>query len=226
MNNNTLASGLLAASLALTGSALNAQTPAPAKTAAQEVVRSVRVAPGQLRGKLLQSGTRAPAEGKQVVIRTPDGKEVGRAVTGPDGSYETPALQKGTYNVTIGDGLRLDLNVTPDATISNLDIVMPPSVAAAPAPGEVAGNAAGMGAKTAGAPAAGAKPAAPAAGAAKAAGAAGAGAGAASTGTGLGVLGWSLIAVGGAAAVAVPVAVASSGGGDSTPISGSGARVR
>src|SRR5262245_3167257 len=153
----SVAKGLLAASLAaVTGaSGLSAQGTA---AHSQDVVRTVRVAPGRLKGKILQSGTRAPAPGRQVVIKNTAGQEVARMNTAADGTYETPALPRGNYQMTIGDGLSLDLNVTPEATISNLDIVMPPQAPVAAAPGEAAGapKTAAAGAGAAGAGAAGA----------------------------------------------------------------------
>jgi hypothetical protein len=225
-NGKSVAASLLAMSLSA-GPTLHAQNSGPVGGAqpTQELVRTVRIATGSLRGKILTPGTREPAAGQKVVVRDGEGKEIANLTTKADGTYETPPLNKGNYSVQIGDGARVDLMVTPEATISNLDIVMPQT--AAPAPGGAEGTAP----RTAGATPTPTTPtganAAPTTGTGAGAGTrtAAGGAGAAATG-GLGLVGWGLIGAGAAAAVAVPIALSSGGSGSGqSPVSGSSSQV-
>ena len=49
-------------------------------------------------------------------MHKPDGAEVSRSVTKPDGTYEIQSLTEGDYVVSVGDAVRVDLSVAPDAT--------------------------------------------------------------------------------------------------------------
>jgi hypothetical protein len=183
------------------------------------IAKEVKVSPGELSGKILQSGTRDPAEGHTMTLRSMDGQEVAKVTTAADGTYTTPALQDGSYVLEVAQGMNLKLDVGPGASIKSLDIVVPQQVLAAAsapaapaAPGgaaasQVGGTPAGSGAPgAAGAQASGGAPGAPAS-----AGVAGGGAGApGATSGGLGTVGWGLIGVGAAAAIAVPIAIAAS----------------
>jgi hypothetical protein len=180
------------------------------KPPAQELVRTVRVAPGSLTGKVLTSGTRVPVENQAITVRSAEGDEVASVLTKADGTYEIPPLSEGDYVLNVGDNVRVDLSVAQDATINSLDIVMPPGAALPPAP-PVGG--AGPVPAPEPVPVADAKPEVAPAAPVPAAG-------------GLGVVGWGLIAVGAGAAVAIPVVLASGGSKDETQVSPAGSRVR
>jgi hypothetical protein len=177
---------------------------------AQELVRSVRVSPGSLKGRVLGSGTRTPVENQTITVRSAEGGEVSKVVTKADGTYEIPSLAEGDYVVSVGDNVRVDLSVAPDATINTLDIVMPPGTVVPPATPPGGSTLAPASPARSPAPV----PAAPAPLL-----------GAPVAGGGLGVVGWGLIAVGATAAVAIPVVIAGQDDEERT-VSPAGSRVR
>ncbi len=175
-----------------------------APTPTPSIVQQVRVAPGQLGGHILNNTTRRPVAGHAFQLLDANGTKVTDLTTSFEGTYTTPALQKGNYTLLVRDDLKLHLAVDETATISNLDIVMPQGPAKKPTPQNPSQLPAAPG---------GAAPVLPPP------------APIVAPGIGLGT--WA-VAAGGAAAIAVPV-VANSGGSDSppeTPVSGAGLGVR
>lgn len=243
---NLLFSGLAwALGTMLTATDLPAQQPA---AKAPAIAKEVAVQPGKLSGKILEGGTRAPAEGHTMTLRAADGRELARIATAADGSYATPPLDQGSYVLEVAKGMNLKLNVAPDATIHDLDIVVPKKLlAAAPTPPTpLVPLAPTPSASTLDPPAAPGS-AGVAAGPDAAGGAAGArtagtrkplrrpatlppttlqaGASSSSGATAGTVVGWGLIGVGAAAAIAIPVIVLS-GNDDENVVSPSSARHR
>lgn len=172
-------------------------------TPTPSIVQQVRVAPGQLGGHILNSTTRRPIAGHAFQLLDSNGTKVTDLTTSVEGTYTTPALQKGNYTLLVREDLKLHLAVDDTATISNLDIVVPQGPAkrptlqdpsrVPPAPG-------------------GAAPVLPPP--------------APIVAPGFSIGTWAL-AAGGAAAVAVPVVANSSGGsGGETPVSSSGLGIR
>jgi hypothetical protein len=179
-----------------------------------QIVQQVRVATGQLNGKLLDNASRQPVANNTFQLLDNTGKKVADIVTSADGTYTTPALQKGTYTLALNENLKLHLAVDETATVNQLDIVVPESAAGI-------GQNPGPSKPPALPQNPNALPAAPGGAASLPPPAAGAGAG---MGGGLGAGSWALITAG-AATVAVPV-VAARRSGKETPVSSSGLGVR
>lgn len=206
---------LLTSLLATLGAAaVDAQTaqpnvstiPAPAirSQPAPTIVQQVRVAPGQLGGRILDAKTRLPVAGHKFQVLDANGKAFGELTSGVDGGYSTPALSKGNYTLQVRENLKLHLTVTDDASINTLDIVMPQSPAAKANPqdpSKVPAAPGGAAPKTVPTPAP--APIVP----------------------GIGFAGWALIAGGAATAVAAPV-IANSGSDNENPVSPSGLGLR
>jgi len=181
-----------------------------------QIVQQVRVATGQLNGKLLDNASRQPVANNTFQLLDNTGKKVADIVTSADGTYTTPALQKGSYTLALNENLKLHLAVDESATVNQLDIVVPKSAAGVgqnPSPGSGKPPALPQNPN--------ALPAAPggAASLPPPAGAAGPG-----MGGGLGAGSWALISAG-AATVAVPV-IAARRSGKEIPVSGSGLGIR
>lgn len=179
--------------------------PAPAVRSqpAPTIVQQVRVAPGQLGGRILDGKTRTPVAGHKFQVLDANGKAFGELTSGADGGYTTPALSKGNYTLQVRDNLKLHLTVTDDATINTLDIVMPQGPATKPNaqdPSKIPAAPGGAAPKT--------LPPTPA-----------------PIVPGIGFAGWALIAGGAATAVAAPV-IANSGSDNENPVSPSGLGLR
>lgn len=158
------------------------------------VAQKIQVAPGQLTGKALTTGARQPIGFHSMQLLDEAGKPIAKVVTDTNGIYRTPNLDPGRYMLQVRPNLVMELQATPGAQLTNLDILVPPPSAAPVKEGPQAQNptqvpAAPGGAAPAAAPAGAAAAAAPAPVAA-----------------GLGVGGWALIGAGAAGAVALPVA--------------------
>lgn len=179
-----------------------------------QIVQQVRVATGQLNGKLLDNASRQPVANNTFQLLDNTGKKVADIVTSADGTYTTPALQKGSYTLALNENLKLHLAVDETATVNQLDIVVPESAAVveqnpgASKPPALPQNPNAL-------------PAAPGGAASLPPPAAAAGAG---MGGGLGAGSWALITAG-AATVAVPV-IAARRSGKETPVSSSGLGIR
>lgn len=165
------------------------------------IVQQVRVAPGQLGGHVLDGTTRQPVANHVIQLLDSSGTKLNELTTTANGTYTTPALQKGNYTLLVREDLKLHLSVAEDAKITNLDIVVPQGPAKKlPQDPKNLPAAPGGAAPVLPPPAPIAAP-------------------------GLGLGGWAL-AAGGAAAVAVPVVANNSGGGGESNVSASGLGVR
>lgn len=99
---------------------------------APTIVQQVRVAPGQLGGRILDGRTRRPVAGHKFQVLDANGKTFGELTSTVEGTYTTPTLTKGNYTLQVREDLQLHLSVTDDATINTLDIVVPQGPAKKP----------------------------------------------------------------------------------------------
>ncbi len=180
--------------------AATAATTAPAKPIRRAIVRVVDVAPGALRLRVLDPTTRKPVAGRAIVLlrRGKKNVEVAKLRTATDGTCAMPVLADGAFSLDLGGATRLDLRVVKNASIRQLDIILPlPQNPQNPATVPAA-------------PGGAAKPYPPLSGSGSAAGGAAAAGGATASpvaAAGLGTVGWSMVGVGAAATVGGAVVV-------------------
>jgi hypothetical protein len=169
------------------------------KTPPAVIVQQVRVAPGALCGRIVDSGTRRPIPAHAFALLDNTGEKIGDVTTTAEGTYTTPVLANGNYTLLVRNDLKLHLIVDANAKISNLDIVLPQG------PKKLPQNPANLPAAPGGAAALPAPLGAP----------------------GLGAGAWAVVAGGAAAAaVAVPVVANNSGSDSENQVSASGLGVR
>jgi hypothetical protein len=214
---HVLTASFLAVLSATTLVAQNNLAPAPAPIAKNatspnqaQIVRQMRVATGQLNGRLLSNVSRQPVANSTFQLLDNTGKKVADIVTSAEGTYITPTLQKGSYTLALNENLKLHLAVDETAMVTQLDIVVPePTVGNWQNPGDLKQPALPQNPN--------ALPPAPG-------GSAPLSSAPAAMGGGLGAGSWALITAG-AATVAVPV-VAARRSGKEKPISSSGLGIR
>lgn len=176
----------------------------PAAAAAKPAIsQQVKVAPGSLRGRMLDAATRAPLGDRSFQLTDEAGKQLADVRTAADGTYVLPKLGVGSYVLVLDSNLKLGLAVEEAATATQLDLVLPQGKGQNPSPQDplsyppAPGGAAPLPPKPAPVPVAG-----------------------------MGFGSWALVA-GGAAIVATPVVANNTGGGGKEPpVSGSGLGVR
>ncbi|MBM4062372.1 MAG: carboxypeptidase regulatory-like domain-containing protein [Planctomycetes bacterium] len=197
---HTILTSLLIALGCATGIAQTNPANAAQSQPATAIVQQVRIAPGNLSGRVLDGATRRPMAGHELTLLDASGAKVGNLTTSAEGNYSTPALKKGHYALQVRKDLTLRLAVDENATIRTLDIVVPqgPVAGKQPSPQDPANVPAAPGGAGAKVP-----PPAPVA----------------APGLGLGT--WALIAAGGTA-VAAPIVASGSGGSSERPVSPAG----
>ena len=83
-----------------------------------------KVKPGTLTG-IIEATTRERMPGVSISILNEQGKMVGRGVSNKHGMYQIKNLPEGKYTLVVGDQKVVTLQVTKQASVSTLKIVMP-----------------------------------------------------------------------------------------------------
>jgi hypothetical protein len=83
-----------------------------------------KVKPGRLNG-LIETATRKRMAGVDISILNEQGTVVGKGISNKHGMYQIKNLPEGNYTLMVGDQKVVQLQVTRQATVSTLKIVMP-----------------------------------------------------------------------------------------------------
>lgn len=89
------------------------------------VAQQIKVAPGALRGRLLDSATRQPIAEREFQITDNSGRKLADVRTSAEGAYVLPKLGVGAYTLVLANDLKLNLAVDETATATQLDLMLP-----------------------------------------------------------------------------------------------------